>query len=103
MPNSTSTNFGFVFEAHSAGQEQAANVSDDALQSVFKEIQRHGLTLRTFLLAIFSSKGSYVKARVGMFYVKGGPGAMIDCWMQKLQRTSNDKTFMEAAAKTVAD
>ncbi|KAG0347979.1 hypothetical protein BGZ54_004746, partial [Gamsiella multidivaricata] len=76
---------------------------DDALQQILDMISTCGYTLRTFLLAVFDSKGTAIRKRARLFYSKGGPGAMVDCWSQGLRHSSNDESFMTAVTNTVID
>lgn len=95
--------FRFVLESNPNQTQAHTSASEDPLTLVFKAISDSGYTMRTFLLAVFSSKNSDIRKRASLFYSKGGPAAMVDCWKNNLRRSSNDKTFMDAVTDTVID
>lgn len=80
---------------------------DDALQdsliNVFKALADNNLSLRDFLVATFSSSQQNIAHRVGQFYRREGPAAIIRLWREKLVTTDHDKTFAMEAINVVAN
>ncbi|KAG0195873.1 hypothetical protein BGX31_005733, partial [Mortierella sp. GBA43] len=56
------------------------------LPAVSRQLERHGFSLRDFLVEAFKSEDEVVKDRVGKFYRWEGPSAVVKIWSERLSK-----------------
>ncbi|KAF9979785.1 hypothetical protein BGZ65_006023 [Modicella reniformis] len=77
---------------------------DANLLEVLRTMDSHNLTLREFLLGLFSSTHKDISDRVQLFYGNGGPAALIKHWTEQLRnRPRHDESLSTAATELVID
>ncbi|KAF9554448.1 hypothetical protein EC968_009645, partial [Mortierella alpina] len=74
---------------------------DRSLLAVFNVMKRNNLSFQEFLVAAFSSGHEDITQRVGQFYFRNGPAAIMDIWHKKLETKTHDESFAIRAIKIV--
>lgn len=82
-------------------KEEIEAALQTTLLSVFNVLSNNQLSLREFLIAVFSSQQEDIARKVSQFCVTDGPAAFIRLLGQKLNVTKYDRTFVEEAIDIV--
>ncbi|KAF9017367.1 hypothetical protein BGZ52_005115, partial [Haplosporangium bisporale] len=81
---------------------QIKNALQDSLLIVFNTMSANNLSFQDFLVATFNSTNEIITHRVGQFYRREGPAAIMHIWREKLESTDHDESFAIQAIKTAA-